>query len=160
MSSISAGPFTAFRWVRPLSPPLPPHVENTLGDQFSDMALSTTADFLFHHYLTRIAPTMMPFRGRCNPWKSSYPLMARSEKSCGQRALLHGLLSQAAGNLAHIGYQRDEMATLTLKHYVSAIAELRKALRECSDFCIIIASILTLIMAEASHVNYITDHMP
>jgi hypothetical protein len=159
MSSVLAGPFTAFRLVWLPSPSLLPLGGNTLRDQFADTALSTTADYLFHHYLTRIAPMMMPFPDRCNPWESSYPLMAQSEKSCGQRSLLHGMLSQAAANLAHIGYQRNAMAALTMKHYVSAIAELRKALLESSiDFCIIMASILTLIMAEVSRISSNRPH--
>lgn len=160
MNSILAGPFTAFRSIWPLSPPLLAFGAGTLRDKFADKALSTTADFLFHHYLAQIAPKMMPFRGPCNPWKSSYPLMARSGESCGQRSLLHGLLSQAAGNLAQIGYEREVMATLTLKHYISAIGELRNALRAPSDFSTIMASILTLIMAEASHISHKTHYRP
>jgi hypothetical protein len=51
------------------------------------------------------------------------------------------------------------MAALTMKHYVSAIAELRKALLESSiDFCIIMASILTLIMAEVSRISSNRPH--
>lgn len=41
-----------------------------------------------------------------------------------------------------------------MEYYVSAIAELRKALLESrNDFCIIMASILTLIMADVSRIT-------
>lgn len=76
--------------------------------------------------------------------------MARSGKSCGQRSLLHALLAQAAGNLAHMGCQEEAMSNLTLKHYALAVTELRKAFSGTIDFCVIMASILTLIMAEVS----------
>ena len=93
---------------------------------------------------------MMPFQDRRNPWKSCYPLMARSGKSCAQRSLLHAMLAQAAGNLTLMGCQKEVMSALTLRHYTLAISELRKALCDPVDFCLVIASILTLIMAEAS----------
>lgn len=92
----------------------------------------------------------MPFHDRRNPWQTSYPLMAAYGNSHGQRSLLHAMLAQAAGNLSHMGCQQDAMSTLALKHRVLAIIELRKELSFSNDFCIVMASILTLIMAEVS----------
>lgn len=147
---MSAGPFAVFQFTPIPSPRFPPSEMNVLGEAFQDRDLSTSADFLFDHYSTYIAPMMMPFQDRRNPWKLFYPLMARSGKSCGQRSLLHAMLAQAAGHLAHMGCQEKVMSALTLKHYASAITELRKALSGSIDFCVVMASILTLIMAEAS----------
>lgn len=124
---------------------------NVLGENFQDRELNASAAFLFYHYSTHIAPMMMPFEDLRNPWQSSYPLMARCGNSHGRMSLLHAMLAQAAGNLCHMGCQQEAMSTFALKHRILAITELRKELISFSnDFCIVMASILTLIMAEVS----------
>jgi hypothetical protein len=150
ISSLSFGPFTVFRTAEIPSPQAPPSDMNVLGENFQDRELNASAGFLFYHYSTHIAPMVMPFQDRRNPWQSSYPLMARCGNSHGRRSLLHAMLAQAAGNLCHMGYQKEAMSTFALKHRILAITELRKELSFSNDFCIVMASILTLIMAEVS----------
>jgi hypothetical protein len=124
---------------------------NDLLDESLDIKLRDNAAYMFHHYSTYIAMNMMPFEDQRNPWKSFYPLMARCGKSRMHKSLLHAMLAQAAGNLAYMGCREEDMLTLTLEHYVMSVEYLRKGLEEDSkDFSLVLASVLTLIMAEVS----------
>jgi hypothetical protein len=149
----SAGPFTVFSsTVNMVSPPRgPPSEMGQILDDLQDDHLRDSAAFLFHHYTSFIALNMMPFKDRRNPWQSFYPLMARCGSSRGHKSLLHAMLAQAAGNLAHLGCKKEYMSTLTVKYYALAIKNLRKGLEDQQeDFSVVLASVLTLIMAEES----------
>jgi hypothetical protein len=150
---ISAGPFTVFasRSERVSSLREPPFHMRGLLDEVHDVQLREHAGFLFHHYSTFVALNMMPFEDRRNPWQSVYPLIARCGTSRGHKALLHAMLAQAAGNLAYLGSDKGLMSTLAAKHYALAIEDLRKGLEdEAKDFSVVLASVLTLVMAEVN----------
>jgi Fungal specific transcription factor domain len=153
---ISAGPFTVFasRSIRVPSPRRLPSDIIGILDEGHDAQLKDHAGFLFHHYSTYIAKNMMPFEDRRNPWRSFYPLMARCGTSRGHRALLHAMLAQAAGNLAYLGSDVELMSILTVKHYALAIENLRRGLEDdWKDFSVVLASVLTLIMAEVKNLS-------
>lgn len=150
---ISAGPFTVFASSSERVSFLrePPFHMHSLLDEVHDVQLREYGEFLFHHYTTYVALNMMPFEDRRNPWQSVYPLIARCGTSRGHKALLHAMLAQAAGNLASLGSNEELMPTLAVKHYALAIEDLRKGLEdEAKDFSVVLASVLTLVMAEVT----------
>lgn len=149
----SAGPFAVFTFGRSsvlsLRSPLL-DMNNLLGGE-PDKQLKDNAAYLFHHYSTYVAMNMMPFEDRRNPWQSFYPSMARCGQLRGHKSLLHAMLAQAAGSLAYMGCKKEEMSNMTLEHYALAVKELRKDLQEgLKDFSLVLAIVLTLIMAEVS----------
>ena len=77
--------------------------------------------------------------------------MANSGESKAHKSLLHAILAQAAGNLAHLG-NYPSMASLALEYSLVATRQLRKAFEEeyVGDFSVMLASVLTLIMAEVN----------
>ena len=107
-----------------------------------------SASYLLHHYTIHIAPNMMPFKDPRNPWQSSYPLLSQCGNSAGHHSLYHAILAQSAGNLAHLGVDRETYRALNLKHQARSIEELRKSIAdEENDFSIALASMLTLVFA-------------
>ncbi|CZR60976.1 uncharacterized protein PAC_10872 [Phialocephala subalpina] len=141
----AAGPFTVF--CTPVGyPRVPPSISDTPNSTRSDVRIIKE---LCHHYFTYTALNMMPFKDKRNPWMSFYPRLARQGSSRGQRALYNAMLAQAAGNLAQLGSQRDKMSALAIKFYADGIKDLRKGLESKEmDFSTVVASIMTLIMAE------------
>jgi hypothetical protein len=112
---------------------------------------------LFHHYTNQIAPNMMPFEDSRNPWLSFYPSMALSSYSQGHKSLLYAIFAQAAGNLAHLGYQREKMLKLAMQFYAASIQHLGRSVeRGTTEFSILLATVLALIMAEVLRIsNYL-----
>jgi hypothetical protein len=156
----SAGPFTVFtlKIIDTAHPQAPPSDMDQLFGELKDTQLRNHAQSLFHYYTNHTAFNMMPFQDRRNPWVSFYPSMARSACTRGQRSLLYAILAQAAGNLAHLGHKREDMLVLATRFYAGAIKQLRESLEEnATDFSVILASVLTLIMAE---VWYISSYSP
>jgi len=91
----------------------------------------------------------MPFKDDRNPWLSAYPFMARRGDSTACRSSFHALLAQAAGNLAQLGHKEKEVFEMSISLYTIAVRELSETVAEQEyDFDIVLASILTLIMAE------------
>lgn len=147
----SAGPFTVFtsKIIDTAHPQAPPSNMGQLFGELKGTKLYDHAPSLFHHYTHLIASNMMPFQDQRNPWQSFYPSMALSANVRGQNPLLYAILAQAAGNLAHLDHKREDMLVLATGYYVRAIEKLRESLEEnATDFSIILASVLTLIMAE------------
>jgi Fungal specific transcription factor domain len=154
----SPGPFGVFtsKPIKTPHPRAPPSDTEELFGELKSTQLRNQAQILFHHYTSCTAFNMMPFQDSRNPWLSFYPSMARSGSAVGQKSLLYAILAQAAGNLAHLGHRREEMLVLAMMFYARAIRQLRESLEENSaDFSVIMASILTLVMAE---VKYITSY--
>lgn len=61
------------------------------------------------------------------------------------------MLAQAAGNLAQMGCKKEKMSKLSTEHYALAIQHLRRGLEDDSkDFSLVLAGVLTLIMAEVN----------
>ena len=107
-----------------------------------------SASYLLRHYTIHIAPNMMPFKDPRNPWQSSYPLLSQCGDSAGHQSLYHAILAQSAGNLAHLGVDKEIYRALNLKHQARSIEELRKSIAdEDNDFSIALASMLTLVFA-------------
>ncbi|KUJ20681.1 uncharacterized protein LY89DRAFT_451784 [Mollisia scopiformis] len=136
----SAGPFTVFC------------APNVIPLSLSEVPNASHGNFrlvkeLCHHYFTYTALNMMPFKDKRNPWRSFYPRMARQGSSRGQKSLYYAILAQAAGNLAHLGSRREEMLRLATQFYSDGVKHLRTSLGDM-DFSAVIASIVTLIMAE------------
>lgn len=102
---------------------------------------------LYHHYFTVTAQNMMPFKDTRNPWRSVYPCLARRNAFKGQQALYYAMFAQAAGNLAQLGSRRDEMSRLATKYYAISLQSLWASLGDM-DFCSVLASSATLMMAE------------
>jgi len=152
----SVGPFGVFT-SKPIPTPrprAPPSETKELFRELRGTQLRNQARDLFHHYINCTAINMMPFQDIRNPWLSCYPSMARSGSALGQKSLLYAIIAQAAGNLAHLGYRREEMLVLARMFYATAIKQLREGLEENSaDFSVIMASILTLVMAEVQHIS-------
>lgn len=143
----SAGPFKLF-----LAGGLVSRNPTILYTTSSSSEPDASSRFLFHHYLSHVAPNMMPFQDSRNPWLSLYPLLAKTGKSLEQRALFNAMLAQAAGNLACMDANAEKMSVLTIKFYAKSLQYLREAIsKERKDFSTILASVLTLIMAEESH---------
>jgi hypothetical protein len=156
----STGPFTVFtsKIINTAHPQAPPSDMDQLFGELKDTQLRNHAQGLFHYYTSRTAFNMMPFQDQRNPWVLFYPSMARSASIRGQKSLLYAILAQAAGNLAHLGRKREDMLVLATRFYVIAIKRLRESLEEnATDFSVILASVLTLIMAE---VWYISNYSP
>ena len=149
----SAGPFTVFT-ANFDAIPHPRAQPSDIYQIFTDLQDTELHDksALFHHYTNQIAPDMMPFEDIRNPWLSFYPSMALSSYIQGHKSLLYAILAQAAGNLAHLGYERDEMLKLAMKLYGAAIQHLGRSIeRGATQFSILLATVLALIMAEARH---------
>ena len=156
----SAGPFTVFtsKVIDTSHPQAPPSDMDQLFGELKGTQLRNHAPSLFHHYTNLTASNMMPFQDRRNPWQSFYPSMALSANTRGRKSLLYAILAQAAGNLAHLGHKREDMLVLATRYYAGAIEQLRGSLEENAiDFSVILASVLTLIMAE---VWYISSYSP
>ncbi|KAI9740478.1 MAG: hypothetical protein M1834_005058 [Cirrosporium novae-zelandiae] len=107
--------------------------------------------YLFHHYVTYVAPIMVPLSSLHNPWQTYYPQLASSGSSKGETSLYHSMLSQAAANLSHLyrGEQKENMKTLSMRYYGEAVKDLRESIIDGErDFNVFVAGVLTLIMAE------------
>lgn len=141
----AAGPFTVF--CAPAGyPRLPPYVSDIPDSSRGDIR---TIKELCHHYFAYTAQNMMPYKDKWNPWMNFYPRLARQGSCRGQKSLYNAMLAQAAGNLAQLGSQRDKMSALAMKFYTDGVKDLRKGLESKDmDFSTVVASIMTLIMAE------------
>ena len=153
LSNISktAGPFTVFP-IMAKSEQLHPDIDRAMRLTPTPRLLAgpdDNASYLLHHYITHVAPNMMPFHDTRNPWQSSYPLLARCGDSPGHKSLYHAILAEAAGNLAHLGVDIENNKASNMEHYAKSIEELRTSLSsEHKDFSIALASMLTLVMSE------------
>ena len=111
---------------------------------------------IFHHYVTWIAPLMIPVDGAENPWKSVYPSTALRNSSAASRALYHAILAQSAFNMANL--HKDNRASshrkesVAMKHYGISLRELSRSLivtkEEEYDACA--ATLYTLMISEVS----------
>lgn len=116
------------------------------------LPLDQENQFLFSHYVSVVASKMMPFDDSRNPWKSRYPSMALDDESLACKAIRYAILSQAAAHLQHMGHFPEQMKVLAMSHYSKALTALAAYLgdRGKYDFVPLLASILSLIMAEVS----------
>lgn len=162
-SSMSLRPGSASN--REISPEDPlPHVPSphlfTIGlapSMSMVMPEGRTAAFLFHHYITHIAPLMMPFEDAQNPWKCSYPAVALEYESKEQICLYRGMQAQAAFNLAQLRCDSDNMQVLGTNRYASAMEQLRGSIAEDSrDYSTFLAATITLMMVEVNVNSYTT----
>lgn len=126
-----------------------------LMSQPSSNQLDPSSQRLFHHYVTVVAPLMMPLDDDRNPWKTYYPMSAISQESKLHSAIRFAILSQAAAHLLHLGCDEAEMKTLTIRYHSAGLRHLRRALSDVDvvDFELLLASILSLIMAEVYTVS-------
>ncbi|KAL6853236.1 fungal-specific transcription factor domain-containing protein [Trichoderma novae-zelandiae] len=120
--------------------------------------LSASRDeaMIFYHYVTWIAPLMIPVDGAENPWKSVYPSTALRDSSAASRALYHAILAQSAFNIANL--HRDNRASsrhkesVALRHYGASLRELSQSLsatkEEEYDACA--ATLYTLMISEGN----------
>ncbi|KAK1246219.1 hypothetical protein MKX08_000021 [Trichoderma sp. CBMAI-0020] len=109
---------------------------------------------MFHHYVTWIAPIMIPVDSTNNPWKSVYPSTALQDSSPASRALYHAIIAQSAFNLAnlyignrHIHRQNESVA---LEHYGASLRELGQTLKCTKDaeYNACAATLYTLMISE------------
>ncbi|KAL6887165.1 fungal-specific transcription factor domain-containing protein [Trichoderma longibrachiatum] len=153
---------------RPSTPPPARSSCSLLSEDFGFVARSLTPTLInclsasrdeammFHHYVTWIAPLMIPVDGAGNPWKSVYPSTALCSSSAASRALYHAILAQSAFNIAnlhkdnHASSRREE--SVALKHYGASLRQLSQSLsitkEEEYDACA--ATLYTLMILEGN----------
>ncbi|KAL6811426.1 fungal-specific transcription factor domain-containing protein [Trichoderma sp. SZMC 28015] len=123
-------------------------IPNTFRSNSDDAAV-------FYHYMTWVAPLMVPVDDADNPWKSVYPSTALQDTSPASCALYHAILAQAAFNLANLyGDTNDDGPKKTaqgLEHYGASLHQLYKCLgsstEEEYDACM--ATLYTLVITGA-----------
>lgn len=128
------------------------------------IALATFADttrderFLFHHYVTHVAPLMVPNEHPRNPWKMHYPAAAMNQISPHQKALHSAILAHAAFNIAHLQDGDFYMFEVASKHYGMAMRHLLPQFTHSDDvdFTVMIAVVMSLMFAEVCHCH---DHV-
>lgn len=107
---------------------------------------------VFYHYMTWVAPLMVPVDDADNPWTSVYPSTALQDTSPASCALYHAILAQAAFNLANLyGDTNDDGPKKTaqgLEHYGASLQHLYQCLgsspEEEYDACM--ATLYTLVI--------------
>ena len=126
----------------------PQHISGLQSTPHSQRSRSSRK--LFYHYITIVAPMMMPLASSQNPWKTHYPKLASSKDSELHEAVWHAILSQAAAHLLHLGRETQAMEELSAYHRLTAIRVLRSCISNKKDlkFEVLLASILSLIMSE------------
>lgn len=110
---------------------------------------------VFYHYMTWVAPLMVPVDDADNPWTSVYPSTALQDTSPASCALYHAILAQAAFNLANLyGDTNDDGPKKTaqgLEHYGASLQHLYQCLgsspEEEYDACM--ATLYTLVITGA-----------
>ncbi|KAM6485636.1 fungal-specific transcription factor domain-containing protein [Trichoderma sp. SZMC 28011] len=123
-------------------------IPNTFRSNSDDAAV-------FYHYMTWVAPLMVPVDDADNPWKSVYPSTALQDTSPASCALYHAILAQAAFNLANLyGDTNDDGSKKTaqgLEHYGASLHKLYQCLgsstEEEYDACM--ATLYTLVITGA-----------
>ncbi|KAL6812219.1 fungal-specific transcription factor domain-containing protein [Trichoderma camerunense] len=123
-------------------------IPNTFRSNSDDAAV-------FYHYMTWVAPLMVPVDDADNPWKSVYPSTALQDTSPASCALYHAILAQAAFNLANLyGDTNDDGPKKTaqgLEHYGASLHKLYQCLgsstEEEYDACM--ATLYTLVITGA-----------
>lgn len=124
--------------------------------------LSTSRDeaTIFHHYVTWIAPIMIPVDSTNNPWKSVYPSTALQDSSAASRALYHAIIAQSAFNMANLYKESPEMyyqkESVALEHYGASLRELSQTLNYTkeAEYNACAATLYTLMISEVSICKY------
>lgn len=131
--------------LRPLTP--------TIYDCLSSSRDEAT---IFHHYVTWIAPIMIPVDSTNNPWKSVYPSTALQDSSPASRALYHAIIAQSAFNLANLYKENRQIhhqkQSVALEHYGASLRELSQTL-SCTkeaEYNACAATLYTLMISEVS----------
>lgn len=120
--------------------------------------LSTSRDeaTIFHHYVTWIAPIMIPVDNTNNPWKSVYPSTALQDSSAASRALYHAIIAQSAFNMANLYKESQEIyrqnESIALQHYGASLRELSQTLSYTkeAEYNACAATLYTLMISEVS----------
>ncbi len=119
--------------------------------------LDSDTDYrLFNHYISHIASLMMPFENARNPWKTLYPAIAMQQQCCEKKAMINAMMSQAAFNLAHLGRDTPRMISLGRKYSQASVGELSSYASKVSDCGELIATVLTMMMAEVINIFFAT----
>ncbi|EHK26749.1 uncharacterized protein TRIVIDRAFT_217363 [Trichoderma virens Gv29-8] len=133
----------------PVASSLTPSITNLLS-------ISRDEAMIFHHYVTWIAPLMIPVDSAENPWKSVYPSTALQDSSPASQALYHAILAQSAFNIANL--QKDnhgscrQRESVALKHYGASLRELSKSLNVTkeTEYDACAATLYTLMISEGN----------
>jgi hypothetical protein len=140
-------PYTkaSYSLLRPLTP--------TIYDWLSSSRDEAT---IFHHYVTWIAPIMIPVDSTNNPWKSVYPSTALQDSSAASRALYHAIIAQSAFNLANLYKENRQIyhqkESVALEHYGASLRELSQTLNYTkeAEYNACAATLYTLMISEVS----------
>ncbi|KAL7941430.1 fungal-specific transcription factor domain-containing protein [Trichoderma barbatum] len=132
---------------------LAPSLTPTITDILS---ASRDEAMILYHYVTWIAPLMIPVDSAENPWKSVYPSTALQDSSAASRALYHAILAQSAFNMANLqldnqeSYRQSEY--IALKHYVASLKELSQSLNVTkeTEYDACAATLYTLMISEGN----------
>lgn len=138
----------SYSLLRPLTP--------TIYDLLSSSRDEAT---IFHHYVTWIAPIMIPVDSTNNPWKSVYPSTALQDSSPASRALYHAIIAQSAFNLANLYKENRQIhrqkKSVALEHYGASLRELGQTLNYTkeAEYNACAATLYTLMISEVSSVH-------
>jgi hypothetical protein len=107
--------------------------------------------YLFHHYISHVAPVLTPVHTCQNPWLR-YPAIALHQSFAeGRKHLLHAMMALTAMWLSEAGGGREDMSKLGTKLYSTAMAELRSSIDDQSvDYLGLLTTILTFLFIEVS----------
>ncbi|KAL7787180.1 fungal-specific transcription factor domain-containing protein [Trichoderma ceciliae] len=109
----------------------------------------------FYHYMTWVAPLMVPVDNAENPWKTVYPSTALQDMSPASRALYHAMLAQAAFNLANLhgpaNYDGPKKTAQALEHYGASLRQLCQCLGSSTqeEYNACMATLHTLVITGA-----------
>ncbi|PTB51000.1 hypothetical protein M431DRAFT_94825 [Trichoderma harzianum CBS 226.95] len=132
-----------------LSPSLTPTITGFLS-------MPKDEAMMFYHYVTWIAPLMIPVDSTENPWKSVYPSTALQDTSPASRALYHAILAQSAFNIFNLQKgnpeSHRERESVALKHYGASLRELSKSLNVTkeTEYDACAATLYTLMISEGN----------
>lgn len=117
----------------------------------------------FYHYMTWVAPLMIPVDSVENPWKTIYPSLALQDSSPASQSLYHAMLAQAGFNIANL--QKDNPDTYrkrslqALQQYTISLRKLRECLESPSDeYETCMATLYTLVIVEVSYSVLLHEH--
>jgi len=113
--------------------------------------LDTCDAYLFHHYISHVAPVLTPVHNCQNPWLR-YPAIALYQSfNEGRKHLLHAMMALTAMSLGEANGGRQDLSMLGTKLYSTAMAELRTSIDEQSvDYLGLLTTILTFLFIDVS----------
>lgn len=117
--------------------------------------------YLFHHYISHVAPVLTPVHTCQNPWLR-YPAIALHQSFTeGRKHLLHAMMALTAMWLSEASGDREDLSAMGTKLYSTAMAELRSSIDDRSvDYLGLLTTILTFLFIEVSYEDLCAEICP